>query len=81
MSEQLKQHLEELKSELNNIGSDDPKLKKLAGEVDSALDQTVEVPQTLVQSMQHAVEEFEVQHPQLTAAVNNIMNSLSNIGI
>ena len=81
MSEKIKRELEDLKTELEQIGSEDPKLQKLVGELDSALAQPEEVPQNLIHSMQHAAEEFEVHHPQLTALINNIMNSLSGIGI
>lgn len=81
MSDKLKQNLEELKNELKNIGSESPVLKKLAGEVDDALEQTGEVSRTLLHSLQNAAEEFEVNHPQLTSVINNVMTSLSNIGI
>lgn len=81
MSEKIKRGLKDLKTELEQIDSKDPKLKKLAGDVDAALEQTGEVSHALVHSMQHAAEEFEVHHPRLTAVINNIMNSLSGIGI
>lgn len=81
MSEKLKRGLEDLKTELEQIDSEDPKLKKLAGDVDTALAQSGELSRTLVHSMQNTAEEFEVHHPQLTALINNIMNSLSGLGI
>ncbi|QHI69078.1 DUF4404 family protein [Tichowtungia aerotolerans] len=81
MNDKLKQHLEELQNELKKIGSENPVLKKLGGDVDAALEQTGEVSRTLAHSLQHAAEEFETHHPQLTAIINNIMTSLSNIGI
>jgi DNA repair ATPase RecN len=81
MSEKLKQNLEELQTELKKIGSENPNLKKLSGEVDHALEQTGEVSRTLVHALQYAAEEFETKHPQLTAVINNVMTSLSNIGI
>jgi DNA repair ATPase RecN len=81
MSEKTKHGLKELQNELKQINSEDPKLQKLAGEIDAALEQTGEVSRTLAHSLQHTAEEFEVHHPQLTAIINNIMNSLSGLGI
>jgi len=81
MSENLKHGLEKLKTELGQINSSDPKLQKLAGDVDEALAQTGEVSRALAHSLQHTAEEFEVQHPQLTALINNVMTSLSSLGI
>jgi hypothetical protein len=81
MSEKLKHGLKELKDELEQINSENPKLQKLAGDVDTALAQPGDVSRALVHSMQHAAEEFEVHHPQMTAIINNIMNSLSGLGI
>ncbi len=81
MSEQLKHNLEELQNELKQINSDNPKLQKLAGDVDAALDQPGEVSHALIHSMQHTAEELETHHPQLTAIINNVMTSLSSLGI
>ncbi len=80
MSNKLKQALEELHDELKQVGSEEPKLQKLADDVQNALKESVEdVP--LVESLRDAAETFEARHPQLTALINNVMNSLSNIGI
>jgi DNA repair ATPase RecN len=81
MSDKLKHGLEELKNELNLLDSNDPKVKKLVSDVDEALNQTTEAAHALADSLQHVAEEFEVNHPQLTAIINNVMTSLSNIGI
>jgi DNA repair ATPase RecN len=81
MSEQLKQNLEELQKELKGINSENPKLQKLAADIDAAQAKPEEFPQALAHAMQHVAEEFEVEHPQLTAIVNNIMHSLSSLGI
>jgi len=80
MSEELKRDLEKLHDELKKISSGDPKLQKLTDDVQSALKKNIEdVP--LVDSLRDAAETFEVRHPKLTALINNVMNSLSNIGI
>ena len=79
MSEKLKQDLEELQKQLSS--SDEPKLQKLATDVRAALAKPEDISHALVHSLKAVAEEFEVQHPQLTAIVNNIMNSLSSLGI
>jgi len=81
MSEQLKHGLEKLHAELKQINSDNPKIRKLADDVDEALAQAGEVSPALHRSLQSAAEEFETHHPQLTAIINNLMNSLSGLGI
>jgi ABC-type transporter Mla subunit MlaD len=45
------------------------------------LDETGDVSRALVQSLQSTAEEFEARHPQLTAIINNVMTSLSGLGI
>lgn len=81
MSDKLKHGLEALRDELKQIHSDDPKLQKLADEVDEALDRAGEVSRTLANSLQQTADEFEIHHPKLTAIINNIMTSLSALGI
>ena len=80
MSDKLKQALEDLQNELKQIGSDDPKLQKLERDVQRTLKESAEAL-PLVDSLRDAAETFEVRHPKLTAIINNVMNSLSNIGI
>ncbi|MBI9021255.1 MAG: DUF4404 family protein [Verrucomicrobia bacterium] len=80
MRDKLKQALEELQNELTQMGSHEPKLQKLADDVQVALKESAaDVP--LVDSLRDAAEAFEAHHPQLTALINNVMTSLSNIGI
>lgn len=81
MSEKLKTELKELQTELKQIDSEDPRLKKLASDVDSALEQTGDAAQDLIHSFQHVAEEFEVQHPKVASLLSNVMTQLSNIGI
>ena len=81
MSDQLKKELKERKEELKQINSGEPSLQKLAGDVDDVLNETGDVSKALVHSLQQTAEEFEARHPQLTAAINNVMTSLSNLGI
>jgi hypothetical protein len=80
MSDKLKRELEELQTELRNIDSEDPKLQNLADQIQHALTEDLkDLP--LVEPLREVAETFEVKHPQLTALINNVMTSLSNIGI
>ncbi len=79
MSDKLKQALEELRDELKRIQPDDPTLKTLQEKTARALDAGEHLP--LVEDLKETTERFETLHPQLTAIINNVMNSLSNIGI
>jgi len=81
MSDKLKHGLNELHRELKRIDSEDPKLIKLANDVEEAMSQTGEVSRALQHSLQRSAEEFETHHPQLTTLINNVTTALSNIGI
>lgn len=80
MNDKLKQSLEELRGELEAIGSDDPKLQTLADHVKQALQNNADEG-SLIESLKDATESFETNHPQLTSTMNNVMNSLSGLGI
>jgi hypothetical protein len=79
MNEKLKQALQELHGELNRIGPDNPKLQALQEKTARALEAGEHLP--LLDDLKEASEEFEARHPQLTALINNVMNSLSSLGI
>lgn len=79
--EKLKQGMKDLQNELKRIHDGDPKLLKLSSELDEAISGTGEVSRELYDAMKHTAKAFEARHPQLTALVNNVMNSLSNLGI
>lgn len=80
MSDKLKQSLEELHDELKRLGPSEPTLQKLAEDVQRAIKEHEE-EHPLMDSLRDAAETFEAGHPQLTALINNVMNSLSNLGI
>lgn len=81
MSEKLKHRLKDLQGELHRINSENPTLKKLANDVEIAMETPENVSRDLQHSLQHIADEFETHHPQLTALINQVMTSLSNLGI
>ena len=78
----VKNTIAELKSELEQTpketGLFEEKLEQAREEIERY---TPEAIQDLVQTLQHEAEEFEVDHPSITALINQVMTALSNIGI
>ena len=79
MSGKLKQALEELREELRRVGSDHPELQDLYQKTVQALESGDH--HSLINTLRDAGKMFEVRHPQLTALINNVLTSLSNLGI
>ena len=79
---EVKNTIAELKSELEQTpketGLFEEKLEQAREEIERY---TPEAIQDLVQTLQHEAEEFEVDHPSITALINQVMTALSNIGI
>ena len=79
---QVKQSISELKSELEQTpketGFFEDKLEQAREGIERY---TPEALQDLVDTLQREAEEFEVEHPRITALINNVMTSLSNLGI
>ena len=84
----LNESLDKLRDEIRNISADDPeareKLDKLIINIESGLNQQedAEVPEHgLVDYVKEAINDFETSHPRATAILNDIMVTLSNMGI
>lgn len=80
----LNEMLGALQTELEKTDSLTPqseeKLKDLAREIDSLLKHN-EKQKDLMTNMKEALEEFEIDHPKLTKAVEGTIESLSKMGI
>jgi len=81
MKHQLKHGLSELDRELKRINSENPKIRRLAGEVEGAISQPDDLPHSFSHSLRHIADEFEIHHPQLTARIHQVLEALSNLGI
>lgn len=81
----LRELLEQLHEELARIESVDEKgremLRHLSADIQQFLDPDRENPTTLLDRMQDAIDHFEVEHPAITAALSQMLNTLSNAGI
>lgn len=82
--ETIKNKIEELRTELDSVAKDDPetrdKLLKLISELEEKLEQPDE-HHSLIDTMNEAISNFETEHPRATAILNDIMVTLSNMGI
>lgn len=86
MSDQkLRILLEQLHEELARTESVDEKgremLRHLNTDIQQFLDPDRENPTTLLGRLQAAIDHFEVEHPAITAALSQMLNTLSNAGI
>lgn len=79
MNEKMRQVLEELRDEIRRIGPANPDLHALQAKVTHALEAGGHLP--VVEEIRESAGKIEARYPQLTAILNNVMNSLSNIGI
>jgi chorismate mutase len=83
----LHNDLEKLRNEINNIAADDiesrEKLNQLICKLESQLEnpEPEERDQSILKSVRETIEHFETDHPRATAILNDIMVTLSNMGI
>lgn len=78
----VKNEVEELKRELERSPKETGKLEEMLTDAGETLERyTPEAVRELVQSLKDATEEFEVEHPRITSLMNQVMVSLSNLGI
>ena len=84
--ENLKQDLEKLRSEVNQIANDRPdsrkKLNSLINDLEKRIEsETDEDDIGLIENIREQISRFEAEHPRATAILNDIMVTLSNMGI
>lgn len=75
-----------LRQEVERLEGAHPELKQRLESLLEALEDRMEASEDknhlhLVQDMQEALSQFEVEHPTLTGLVNQLMVSLGNLGI
>jgi len=83
--QKLRELLQQLHDELERTQSMDEKgremLRHLSADIQQFLDPTKENPAALMGRLQDAIDHFEVEHPAVTAALSQMLNTLSNAGI
>jgi hypothetical protein len=83
----LKQSLQQLQTEINKLGSvpaaDKRELENLVAAIRQMLDSDPQAAdaEDMQDTLSTAITRFEASHPRLTGVLNDIMISLSNMGI
>lgn len=79
---EVKNRIGELKSELEKTPKEtgflEEKLEQAREEIERY---TPEAIQELASTLQREADEFEVEHPRITALINQVTTALSNLGI
>lgn len=78
----VKKSINELKVELQSTPKETSQFEELLEHAREGIERyTPDAVQELLQTLQREAKEFEVEHPQITALINQVMTSLSNLGI
>jgi hypothetical protein len=78
----VKKSIEDLKVELEQTPKETGLFEETLEAAKNGIERfTPEAIQDLIQTLQKESDEFEVEHPRITALINNVMTSLSNLGI
>ena len=82
----LRNDLEKLRAEINHLAADDVASRKRLDHLISDLEAKLENLDTaeddgLMNNLKDAIAHFETEHPRATAILNDIMVTLSNMGI
>ena len=79
---EIRKNIDDLKSELERTPQETSQFEELLERTRDGIERyTPEALQELVHDLQQEAKEFEVEHPQITALINQVMTSLSNLGI
>jgi protoporphyrinogen oxidase len=83
--QKLNELLEQLHTELEQTKSVNEEeremLNHLNADIQKFIDPSQEDDETLFDRLQDAMDHFQVDHPAITAALSQILNSLNNAGI
>ena len=85
MQDNLNEKIISLKKELEQISIENIDAKNhintLIEEIEDLNEQSVEDSTFIINKLKQSIESFETEHPRATAILNDIMVTLSNIGI
>ena len=84
-NKKLHDDLERLRDEIGHVATDDIETREKLNQIISDLEAKLEKPDDdddgLVLDIKEAIQHFETEHPRATAILNDIMVTLSNMGI
>ena len=79
---EVKKTIGELKSELEQTPKEPGFLEEKLEQAREGIERyTPEAIQELAQTLQKEADEFEVEHPRITALIHQVTTALSNLGI
>lgn len=84
---QLRQSLNELRSELERLEAEEAQVRERLDALISGVETRLDEPddsdqhQSLVEDLRQSISQLEVSHPRATAILNEIMVTLGNMGI
>ena len=79
---EVRKTISELKSELEQTPKETSFLEEKLEQAREGIERyTPEALQDLAETLKREADEFEVEHPRVTALINQVMTALSNIGI
>ena len=85
MHDPINQKITDLRKELEKLNFDNVDEKKhideLLEEIESANKESEEETNFIIDKIKTSIDRFETEHPRATAILNEIMVTLSNIGI
>ena len=85
--QQLQKDLEKLRNEINSLSESDIESREKLNQLLQVLEEKLEnnndevQDQGVLKTMRETIEHFETDHPRATAILNDIMVTLSNMGI
>ncbi|HKK16177.1 MAG TPA: DUF4404 family protein [Gammaproteobacteria bacterium] len=85
--QKLQKELEQLRAEIEKVDTTDAqtktKLEQLVRDIENELEKPEkdEVQHGLMDDLRESINRFEAEHPRTTAILNDIMVTLSNMGI
>ncbi len=79
---ELKEHIGELKRELEQTPKETGHFEEILEQARQEIERyTPEAIQDLVRTLQREAAEFELEHSRITTLINQVVTSLSNLGI
>lgn len=79
---EVKQTISELKTELEKMPKETGFLEEKLEQAREGIERYApEAVQELARFLQNEASEFEVEHPRITALINQVTNALSDIGV
>ena len=84
-NKKLRDDLKKLRNEINHVATEDIESREKLNQILNDLQEKLEKPDDnddgLVKDIKETIQQFEAEHPRATAILNDIMVTLSNMGI